>query len=170
MNKINFGHSFTFGKIKYFSFCIWFAWGSPGSGRSRCAKAGTSFLGPLSAKMVSISLGSYRHHHKKLLYLAIFPIVTRFFASGPIENFQKFHLLQNIVLLLKLAEEGSQRKRYHDINLISTHLYWSMFTHCGLSFLLKSTYFVFPFFSLMFDRSSLKPKPHLGLQPMESKT
>ena len=54
----------------------------------------------------------------KLSNLAIFPIATRFFASGPIENFQKFHLLQNIVLLLKLAEKGNQeRKRYLDINL-----------------------------------------------------
>ena len=74
---------------------------------------------PLSAKMVSISLGSFFGFiSSKLLNLAIFPIATRFFASGPIENFQKFHFLQNIVLLLKLAEKGNQeRKRYLDINL-----------------------------------------------------
>ena len=106
MNKITFGKNL----------------GSPGSGRLRCSKARTSFLAPLSAKMVSIYLGSFFGFiSSKLLNLAIFPIATRFFASSPIENFQKFHLLQNIVLLLKLAEK--EMKRYHDINLNSKHLY-----------------------------------------------
>ena len=76
------------------------------------------------------------YHQNYCIYLAIFPIATRFFASSPIENFQKFHLLQNIVLLLKLAEKGNQeRKRYLDINLnlstcIDLYLHIEAFRFC----------------------------------------